>query len=294
MEDEKPDDSPIGHSDPPRWVRVGRWSRRFVVELYRSGILAPLAKIAGCFAVLAVFMYGIAWIGNPYLDKTSEPHEATPSWMSPPPVESTIPEPPLPPGIPYMDFPPKMAEVPEGEIQSVPTRYGLSYSVPNGDGWRPTNDMIVGWTNNGKTIATYGSSSDYEYGYCPESDGSAMAKVGVRGRNGIDTETAAREEVTKAEIIFSDDAGNKPKADILGPTSLDIDGRPAVHYTVIVSDIPQEESCDPPGAHFDIVATPAYASAEVMVLMIMHYTDIPKALDRRDVNKIINSLGKTE
>ncbi|NUS94075.1 MAG: hypothetical protein HOQ36_17015 [Nocardia sp.] len=135
--------------------------------------------------------------------------------------------------------------------------------------------------------------SDFGYGYCPETEGSALARVGVRGRNGTDIETAAREAASRAGAIFSDTAGARPGVEIRGPVQAEVAGRPAVRYTAVVSGITQESSCDPSTAHFDVVATSAYASAEVMVLFLQRHTGVPDALSEPDAEAILTSLHPT-
>lgn len=54
MDYEKPDGTLADHSGLPRWIRVGRWLRRFFAELYRSGVFTPLAQVAGWLVVLVV------------------------------------------------------------------------------------------------------------------------------------------------------------------------------------------------------------------------------------------------
>ncbi|MGY5281073.1 hypothetical protein [Nocardia gipuzkoensis] len=240
-------------------------------------------------AAAIVFLSVLAWIGNPYLDDAKSADGAAPSWTaSPPPKPSTTFAPP-PPGFPSMEFPPPMPEVPKGQPQPVPTRFGLSYSVPSDDNWQPSNRTALGWTD-----ATYGAGSVYGHGYCTESKSARLAVVGVTSLNGVDIDTAAREEVTLAERIFADKSGRKPKVEIRGPVGLEVSGRPAVRYTAVVTDIPPDGACDPPRAQFDIVATPAYTTAEVMLLMVEHHVGLPKSLSNSDVDTIIASLRKTE
>ncbi len=267
--------------------------RNFLVALARSGVLGSLAKVAGWMGVAAVGMLVIAWVGNPYADDVPEVEQAAPSWLPPAPAESP-PEPPLPPGFPSMAFPPPLPEVVAGQPRTVPTRFGLDYSVPAGDGWRPSNGRTVSWSEGGRTIASYGAVSDYGYGYCPETEGSVLARVGVRGRNGIDIDTAAREAADRAGAIFSGAAGARPDVDLRGPVPAEVAGRPAVRYTAVVTRIPTESSCDPSAAQFDVVATPAYASAEVMVLILQRHTGLPDALSERDAEAILTSLHPTK
>lgn len=179
----------------------------------------------------------------------------------------------------------------------MPTRYGLTYSVPSTGAWRPSNERVVGWTNEttNRTIVSYGSVSDYGYGYCPQTDGSALANVGARGRNGIDIETAARQEISKVEEIFGDaETGRKPSVSIGEATRWSIDGRPAIRYSVRVSGIPRKHSCDAPEAGFDVIATAAYSSAEVAVFVIEHEIGPERALTTRDIDTIVASIQKTD
>ncbi|MFI5779012.1 hypothetical protein [Nocardia sp. NPDC051570] len=236
------------------------------------------------------------WIGNPYLDQTEPPERAATTWR-PPPGPAEPADPPLPPGFPSMGVPPPMSAASTGNPQPVPTRYGLTYSVPPGAGWRPSNQAVMGWTDesSGATIVGYGAVSDYGYGYCPTTEGSALATVGARGRSGIDIDTAARTDIDRAEKIFSDNkSGQKAAVTIAGPITSTISGRPAVRYTARITNIPKKSQCDPTEAGFDIIATPAYASAEVAVFMVEHHLGLPKSLSDADIDRIIESVVKTQ
>ncbi|NKY86371.1 hypothetical protein [Nocardia veterana] len=266
--------------------------KQILTRLRRAGILAPLGKITLSIGGLVVFLYAVAWVGNPFATDVPDAKSAASAWL-PTPVAplSAAAEPP--PGFPVMHFPPTMASAPPGQPQSVPTKFGLSYTVPNGNGWRPSNTMISGWSDAEGRIATYGAVSDYGYGYCPDAEGSALAQVGMTGRNGVDPETAAREEVRKAERIFAD-SGSPPRVTIAGPVTTAVDGRPAVRYTATITDIPRKHSCDPGRAEFDVVATPGYATAEVALLVVEHHTDLPHSLTKDRVEQVISSFRKTE
>jgi hypothetical protein len=266
--------------------------RSFLVALARSGVIGPLAKVVGWMGVAAAVMLVIAWVGNPYADKVPEAEQAAPSWRPPAPVESPT-DPPLPPGFPSMAFPPPLPQAAEGQPTTVPTRYGLGYSVPAANGWRPSNGRTVSWSEGGRTIVSYGAVSDYGYGYCPETEGSALARVGVQGRNGTDIDTAAREAVDRTGAIFSDAAGARPDVEIRGPVQAEVAGRPAIRYTAVVTGIARGSSCDPSTAQFDVVATSAYASAEVMVLFLQRHTGLPGALSEHDAESILTSLHTT-
>lgn len=267
---------------------------KFVKLLHRYGVLNPIGRIIVLIGAFVLFLNIVMWIGNPYLDGSESSDGAAASWTAPPVERPSTTVAPLPSGFPSMMYPPPMPEVGEGEPQPVPTKFGLTYTVP-ADGWLATNDMVVGWSDTAGSIATYGAGSRYQYGYCDESDTSALARVGVTGRNGIDIDRAAREEVEKAERLYADDeAGYKPKVEIRGPFSFEVSGRPAVRYTAEVSDIKQPHTCGLSRSSFDIVATAGYASAEVVLLMVMRHKDLPDALSAADVEAIITSLRKTE
>jgi hypothetical protein len=254
----------------------------------------PIARIVGSLAALVVFLLVVLWVGNPYLK--DDEGNAAPVWTAPttvPPATSTTVA-PLPPGFPSMRRPPPMPEVAEGQPQPVPTKFGLTYTVPSAD-WQANNDMVSGLTDSQGDIATYGATSRYRHHYCPEIKGASLAKVAATGRNGTDLDTAAREEVSKANRIFADDeTGRTAKVEIRGPVALAVSGRPAVRYTAVVTDIPETSSCTPPDARFDIIATPAYATAEVMLLMVEHHIGLRDALTDSDVEAIVGSLSKTE
>ncbi|MFD4403328.1 hypothetical protein ACFWPH_11235 [Nocardia sp. NPDC058499] len=264
--------------------------RAFLDALLRSGVVAPLVKIAGWMAAAAVVMLVIVWVGNPYAEKASEAGEAATSWLPPPPVGPPTPEATLPPGIPSMAFPPPMPGTPEGGLQPVPTRYGLDYMVPAGNGWRPSNDRTVSWSRDGRSITAYSAVSDYGYGFCPESEGAALARVGVTGRNGVDIDTAARAEVGKAGAIFADASGTEPDVEIRGPEQLELSGMPAIRYTATITGAVQDNPCDPVSAQFDVIATPAKASAEVMLLVLQRRTDVPEALSKKQAETIMTSI----
>ncbi|MDH6285540.1 hypothetical protein [Rhodococcus opacus] len=266
----------------------------FFKLLEKYGVLKPLRNIVLAVAALVAVMTIVMWVGNPYADDAQATDEAASSWAPAPPTGPSTTVAPLPPGFPSMEFPPPMIEAPDGQPQPVPTKFGLTYTVPGSDDWRPSNSSVMSWSDDDGTIAGYGAVSDYGYRYCPEYKSSRLAISGATGRNGVDVDTAAREAVGKAERIFSDNAGGTPKVEIRGPVDFQVSGRPAVRYTAVVTDIPRDHSCDPTRAGFDIVATPAYATAEVMVFMIEHHVGLPDSLSDQDVDTIITSLHKTE
>ncbi|RBO84295.1 hypothetical protein [Nocardia puris] len=265
--------------------------RRLRQRYRQMNPLARLGIAAGAFAVVAG---AVVWVGNPNLESQGS-GPATTGWTAPTEPGTTTTAAPPPPGFPTMDFPPPMSKAPEGQPQPVPTKFGLTYSVPSSEHWQATNDAVLGWSDpDGSSIATYGAGSRYRHTYCPDVKGAALARVGVTGRNAVDIDTAAREEVAKAERIFSDKSGRKPQVELRGPVSFEVSARPAVRYTAVLTDIPKETSCDPDQAHFDIVATSGYASAEVVLLMVEQHRGLPDALPDDDVEAIIASLRKTE
>lgn len=266
----------------------------FFQLLQKYGVLKPLRDIAMAVAALGAVMTVVMWVGNPYADDAPATEEAASSWAPPPPSGPSTTVAPLPPGFPSMEFPPPMIEAPDGQPQPVPTKFGLTYTVPGTDDWRPSNSGVVSWSDDGGYVAGYGALSDYAYNYCPEDKGSTLADVGATGRNGVDLDSAARDAVGKADRLFSDEADNKPKVEIRGPFDFEVSGRPAVRYTAAVTDIPRDHSCDPTQAEFDVVATPAYSTAEVMVFMVKHHVGLPNSLSENDVDTIISSLNKTE
>lgn len=266
----------------------------FFKLLEKYGVLKPLRNIVLAAAALVAVMTIVMWVGNPYADDAQATEEAASSWAPSPPSGPSTTVAPLPPGFPSMEFPPPMIEASDGQPQPVPTKFGLTYTVPGSDDWRPSNSGVMSWSDDDGTIAGYGAVSDYGYNYCPQNKGSTLADVGATGRNGVGLDSAALDAVGKADRIFSDEADNKPKVEIRGPFNFAVSGRPAVRYTATVTDIPRDHSCDPTRAGFDVVATPAYATAEVMVFMVKHHVGLPNSLSENDVDTIIRSMNKTE
>ncbi len=249
----------------------------------------PIIRLAVVLAAGVVFLFLMGRYANPFVDDVA-PIEDLQSALRPPPGPTTTVVPP-PTGFPSMEFPPSKIEVPDGQPQPIATKFGLTYTVPSD--WRNGWGSIVSWSNPDGVIATYGTTSDFGYRYCPETDGSTLAEAGATGRNGVDLDSAAHAEVLKAEQIFSDKSGNMPKVEIRGPFSMQISDRPAVRYTALLSDIPKENSCDPETAQFDIVATPGYATAEVMVFMVERFVGIPGSPTGDVIDGIISSLRKS-
>lgn len=263
------------------------------IQILRHYFGGPIARIVGALAALVVFLLVVLWIGNPYLK--DDEGNAAPAWTAPttvPPATSTAPVAPLPPGFPSMTYPPPMPEVADGEPQPVPTKFGLTYTVPS-ENWDADNGTVIGWTDSQGTIS-YGAASRYRHTFCPEVKGASLAKVAATGRTGTDLDSAARDEVAKANRIFADEkTGRIPHVEIRGPIALEVSGRPAVRYTAVVTDIPVTP-CAPEEAHFDIIATPGYSNAEVMLLMVEHHRGHEDSLTDDDVDAIIGSLQRTD
>ncbi|MBB5917436.1 hypothetical protein BJY24_006348 [Nocardia transvalensis] len=269
---------------------------RFIENFRSRDTVVRLGKAAILPVVVFVIVTLVMWVHNPHQRGSTAHDQAPPVWHAPPGISGS-PDPPLPSGFPSMERPPPMIDVPKGVPHVIPTRYGLTYTVPAEGAWRPSNDMVAGWTDEvtNRTIVMYGSVSDYGYGYCPETDGSALANVGVRGRNGLDVDTAAREEIGKAEQIFSDSAtGRKATVTVGEPTRWQIADRTAVRYSAKISGIPRKHSCDATEAGFDIVAVPAYSSAEVAVFMIEHAIGPVRSLTDADIDATARSIKRTE
>lgn len=235
----------------------------------------------------------IANAGNPHTD---DPGSAIGTSTSLGPPESAGPkDPPPPPEIPRTE-PPVMTPAPDGAPQSVPTRYGLSYIVPRGNGWRPSESMVVGYTDprGEHTLAMYGSVSDYGHHYCAESDTSSLAYIGVRGRNGVDAATAARQEIEMVPDLFrGPESTSFPRVETRGPIEYQIDGRPAIRYIASISGIAKKAPCDPDRSEFTVIATPGYTNSEVAVFVLRRHTAIDRELSPENAEKIIESIRKT-
>ncbi|XGU18980.1 hypothetical protein ACETU7_27220 [Rhodococcus sp. 3Y1] len=71
-------------------------------------------------------------------------------------------------------------------------------------------------------------------------------------------------------------------------------GRPAIRYTATVTNIPADNECDPPSAQFDVVTTPGYSTAEVMVFLVQSDQGLPDALNQGTIDQIIATIRKSE
>lgn len=270
---------------------------RFLYDLLRFGPVSwrvRLTRVVLGISVTAGLMTYIVQNGNPHLDNSESAPAPTSSWN--PPQRFDRSDPPPPPGFPHLEFPPSMPRAADGKPQSVPTRYGLTYTVPPGEDWMASNEAILTYTD--KTgqgaIATYGAVSRYGAGHCPGLDTSKLAYVGVTGRNGLELETAAQQEIHKAEVLFRDpDFGEPPRVEVHDPTEFIISGRPAIRYTATITNIPKRTTCDPDQSEFHVIATPGYATAEVAVFVVQNYINVGDALSMDTVEAIVNSIHKT-
>lgn len=164
-----------------------------------------------------------------------------------------------------MLFPPPKIDVEPGQTQPIDTRYGLTYEIPAD--WKNDHGASSGWSGE-EGHAVYGSVGSFGYGSCPEKDGGWLAMSGVAGSRDIDLETVATERIRDVEWIFDDNAGTRPTVEYAAPVWFEIADRPAVRISARITDIPQVSGCEPDAARFDIVATPGYATAQTMVLMV--------------------------
>ncbi|WP_410876343.1 hypothetical protein [Nocardia sp. A7] len=265
-----------------------------IETLRKFGLLGPAGRLLAALVVVVVGLLAVVWVGNPFLNRADPDRPA--AWtMEPPPPPRTTSVVPPPPGFPTMEFPPPMPSAEPGRPQLVPTRFGLSYAVPSGKDWKASNQLVFGWSDRGGQIATFGAGSQFRRGYCGDDDGADRAMVGMSGRNGVDLDTAAREAVTNAELVFADDeTGRKPRVEITGPFDSTVSGQPARRYTATVSEIPETDSCSPDQAVYEIIATTGYASAEVALLLVTRDVGTDDALPAAEAETILQSLQKTD
>ncbi len=189
-----------------------------------------------------------------------------------------------------MEYAPPEIDVPDGDPIPIDTKYGLSYTVPAD--WRNVSSGVAGWQGDSGSV-TYGAVTMYGYDYCPEHrDGARKALTGMTGRNGVDVPTAAFEASRQAEIIFRDEPDDGVQIEYTDPIELDIDGAPAIRYSVRASNIAQKFDCDPTEATFDIVATQGYSNATVAIFMVQTDQQIDDPLDEGTVDQIISTLRR--
>ncbi|WP_415976076.1 hypothetical protein [Rhodococcus sp. 077-4] len=196
-----------------------------------------------------------------------------------------------PPGFPSMEFPPPENQVPEGDPIPIDTKYGIRYTVP-GD-WRFQRGGVTGWSSGDQSLR-FGDIADYGYDYCPEfHDGATKARTGITGRHGVDIPSAAFAVSREAELIFRDTPDDEVVIDFSEPTDLQVEGIPAVRYTVTASNLPRKYDCDPPAASIDIVAMQGYSNATVAVFMVLAEKETDGALSRDTIDGIVSSLRKS-
>ena len=252
-----------------------------------------LGKILIRLAASVALLVGIMWAIPKLAPQVPEPYEGV---QALPPVSaettgSTTVPPPLPPGFPSMNRPPPKIEVPDGRPQPIATKFGWTYEIPAD--WRNFSTGIAGWSNDGKSVV-YGASADYGYGYCPEVDGSSLAEAGMTGRNGMDLHAAALDAARDAEVVFGDDSAAPPHIEYSEPQDIEVDGEPAVRYTVRGSGIHASATCSPTTATFDVVAMPGFATATVAVFMVQLDRSNEGSLDYSTVDALISTLRKPD
>jgi hypothetical protein len=200
---------------------------------------------------------------------------------------ATSAPPPLPPGFPSMDRPPPKIEVPEGQPQPIATKFGLTYDIPAD--WRNFSTGVAGWNGHSESV-TYGAVGLFGDDHCPESGYAQLAMSGATGRRGMDAATAAVDEADKIQRSLTEPEAPDIRFHRTAPTEVRIHGRSAVRITLSVTGLPREVDCDPPEARYDIVATPALATADVMLLVIDSALGLPESLDETVADQIISTL----
>ncbi|WP_235581846.1 hypothetical protein [Rhodococcus sp. Leaf278] len=196
-----------------------------------------------------------------------------------------------PPGFPSMEFAPPEIDVPEGDPIPIDTKYGIRYTVP-GD-WRFGRGGVVGWSE-GEESLRFGDIADFGYDYCPEfRDGGSKAMTGITGRHEVDVATAAFNVSRQTEIIFRGRSGDDVTIDYSEPVDFQIEGVPAVRYTVTASNLERKFDCDPPAASIDIVAMQGYSNATVAVFMVFTEQHTDRAISRDTIDDIIASLRRS-
>lgn len=152
----------------------------------------------------------------------------------------------------------------------------------------------MGWESDEGSVR-FGDIADYNYDYCPEyRDGATKADTGITGRNGVDVPAAAFEVSRSAELIFRDEPGDSVVIHYSDPIQYEIDGAPAVRYSVRASNIAKKFDCDPTEASFDVVATEGYSNATVAVFMVMAEKGTDGSLSQETIDGIVASLRRSE
>ncbi|WP_230811405.1 hypothetical protein [Rhodococcus pyridinivorans] len=198
--------------------------------------------------------------------------------------------PPLPEGFPSMLRPPPQMTVAPGEPQPISTRYGLTYDIP--PDWTNDYRSTAGWSSKDDR-AIFGAIGHFGEDYCSAIEGAQLAMSGAAGSRDLDLLAVASKEIRAVEWIFDDDAGTLPTVEYAEPVWFEVAGSPAVRLSAHVTDIPQVSECDPEAALFDIIATPGYATAETMVLMVEIHEGIDGAYDVGVADEIIGTLRPT-
>jgi hypothetical protein len=195
--------------------------------------------------------------------------------------------------LPTIEFNPSKITVPPGSVQPIATRYGLTYEIPLD--WTNMSGSVAGWDIDTPHGGWYQTVGQYGGGHCPEVPAESLALSGAAGRNGVDLDGAARDEVRAAMQIFaSEDGLSKPSVTYVGPQLLTVADQQAVRYTAIVRDIPQDRPCKTLEARFEILATAGRATAEVMVLMVEIDEHVSGSVDPSVADQIFNSIRPSE
>lgn len=253
---------------------------------------AAAVRIGVAVATIAVAM-GVLVAVSVLSGKGTDAELSAPSTTESLPASSTIPSPTPPPGLPRIDQLPPKVDVPPGSPQPIATKYGFTYDIPAD--WLNMQNVVAGWENKRGEIARYSSVGQFGKGYCSEEPHEPLAMTGITERNGVDPETAARDHVRLAKRIFASESGMyEPEVAYAGPTPIVVAGRAAVRFTATVTGIPSDEACRPQAARFDVLAVPAYATAEVMILMVELHQDLPGAPHPMVADQVITSLRPSE
>ena len=254
--------------------------------------MKPLARLAFAIAALYGIFFALGKIGNPYIDDVPD-QGALRSAINPAPATPATPTttpPPLPPGFPSMEFPPPKIDVPKGEPQPIATKFGLTYSIP--PEWENESTAIIGWSTPTGPV-TFSSAGEAGLGYCQDNKDARLGVSGASGRNGISIDEAALDAVHAAEQIFAEGDGRQATVRYNGPVNMTVSGRPAVRYTAVVTAIPGDRPCGPPSAHYDIVATEGYSTAQVMILMVESHRGLPDSPEQSEIDGIVASLRRS-
>ncbi|WP_230591701.1 hypothetical protein [Rhodococcoides fascians] len=250
-----------------------------------------LLRVAALLGLFLAVGYLLPKLGpqapNSYQGVTAPTSEA--ATTLPPTGTTTASKPP--PGFPSMEFAPPENDVPDGHPIPIDTKYGIRYTVP-GD-WQFQRGGVMGWENDEESLR-FGDFAEFEYDSCPEfRDGVSKASTGITGRSGVDVQTAALEVSRRTDIIFRRTPDDDAVIRYSEPVNLQINGAPAVRYTVTASNLLQEYDCDPPAASIDIVAMQGFSNATVAVFMVLAEQQTDRSISRGTIDDIIASLRRT-